>query len=117
MKKIWIKLFSKSKYKSFKEERNKILAKRIYENKLEKELKKISLAIKEKEEITFLHSGHLGDIINSLPSIKEIAKNKKCKLFIKIQEGYLLEPSIKKLLPLLENKIIYKKLKYMKMKL
>jgi|TARA_B110000438_G_C15781138_1_gene636396 ADP-heptose:LPS heptosyltransferase len=103
MKKIWIKLFSKSKYKSFKEERNKILAKRIYENKLEKELKKISLAIKEKEEITFLHSGHLGDIINSLPSIKEIAKNKKCKLFIKIQEGYLLEPSIKKLLPLLEK--------------
>ena len=105
------KLFNKSKYKSFKEERNIIFAKKIYKNKLEQELKKISFAIKEKEEITFLHSGHLGDIINSLPSIKEIAKNKKCKFFIKIQEGYLLVSSIKKLLPLLEKQEYIKKIK------
>jgi len=114
MKKIWIKLFNKSKYKSFKEERNIIFAKKIYKNKLEQELKKISLAIKEKEEITFLHSGHLGDIINSLPSIKEIAKNKICRLFIKVQEGYLLEPSIKKLLPLLEKQDYIKEVKIYK---
>ena len=29
-----------------------------------------------KKEVSFLHSGHLGDIINSLPLIKEISKNK-----------------------------------------
>ena len=32
--------------------------------------------------ISFLHYGHLGDIINSLPVIKELSKTKKCFLYI-----------------------------------
>ena len=49
-------------------------------------IKIISKKIKLKKEINFLHSGHLGDIINSLPYIKEISKNKKCNLFINLNK-------------------------------
>ncbi len=111
MKKIWIKLFNKNKYKSLKEEKNRNITKKLYSNKLEGKLKKINLAIKEKDVISFLHSGHLGDIINSLPSIKEIAKEKKCNLFINTQDGYLSQISAKKLIPLLEKQDYLEKVK------
>lgn len=82
-----------------------------------KEFKKV---ISSKDDINFLHYGHLGDIINSLPILKEISKNKRCNLFIQKNKElpkdvlskdhlfgkvYLTENSIKKILPLLKNQI------------
>ena len=114
LNKIWLKIFNKDKYTKYKEEQNNNITKKLYSEKLENQLRKINKVLKEKDEISFLHSGHLGDIINSLPSIKEIAKNKKCKLFIKIQGDYLSESSVKKLIPLLEKQDYIEKVKIFK---
>lgn len=107
-----------------KEKERDLLRKRI-----SKKIIQISNKLKSKKEINFLHSGHLGDIINSLPFIKEIAKRKKCNLLINLNKrinidkinnlhpskGFFLKKnSYEKLLPLLKvqpflNKIdIYK---------
>ena len=66
----------------------------------------------------------MGDIINSLPLIKEISKNKKCNLFIELNKlipphaqnldhpfgkYYLSESSVKKILPLLSKQDYIKK--------
>ena len=81
-------------------------------------ISKFQKTIKENKTLSFLHYGHLGDIINSLPVIKELSKTKKCNLYIKknhkipdsviskdhpFGEVYLSENAIKKLLPLLKN--------------
>ena len=52
-----------NKKKHVKELDNKIIN---YIDSIEKKIKKRS--------ITFLHSGHLGDLINSLPVVKEYQK-------------------------------------------
>lgn len=108
MKKFFQKFFrnkEKEKNKKFKEF-------------IEPQIKKFQNSIKSKENISFLHYGHLGDIINSLPVIKELSKTKKCRLYIQknkkiprhimnkdhpFGEVYLSENSIKKILPLLKN--------------
>jgi len=56
----------------------------IFKNKYEKHINKIQFCLKNKKEITFLHSGHIGDLINTLPVVKEISKTHKCKLFIQL---------------------------------
>jgi hypothetical protein len=78
---------------------------------------KISEIIKSKKIINFSHSGHLGDLINSLPVIMEIAKKSECNLFINLykklekknvdvklfsKEFFLTKESYNKLYPLLE---------------
>ena len=50
------------------------------------EIEKISKKLNSKNDISFSHSGHLGDLINSLPVIKETAKKKKCSLFVNIKK-------------------------------
>ena len=74
--------------------------------------------LETKDTISFLHYGHLGDIINSLPVIKEISKNKTCELYIQKDKPipkhviskdhpfgsvYLTENAILKLIPLLKE--------------
>lgn len=88
-----------------------------YKLKILPKIKNFYEVIKSNKEIAFLHYGNLGDIINSLPVIKEIAKSKICNLYIqkdkKIPKNvnskdhlfgkvYLNENSIIKLLPLLK---------------
>ena len=90
----------------------------IYKNLILSKINKFQNIILNKKNISFLHYGHLGDIINSLPVIKEISKNKKCQLFIQKEKPipkhvlsrdhpfgnvYLSEKSIKKFLPLLNK--------------
>ena len=116
IKKILLKIFNKKKYHIYKNEQLNIKNKNLYDKKIKKNLDEISAALENKNEISFLHSGHLGDIINSLPLIKEISKSKKCRLFIEINKPlpihaqdpdhpfgkyYLSESSVKKILPLL----------------
>jgi len=122
--KFWLKYFNKTKYQKYKIKKN-------YEDKIKKfkensEIKILNLRkkIEEKDEINFLHSGHLGDIINSLPAIKEISKRKTCKLFIEINKPlpaeardvnhpfgnfYLTKAPVEKLLPLLSQQNYIKK--------
>ena len=74
--------------------------------------------INSKKTISFLHYGHLGDVINSLPVIKELSKTNKCNLFLQIHkkipshvvsrdhpfgEVYLSENSANRMLPLLKK--------------
>jgi len=90
-----------------------------------KSIEKISKKLKSKKEINILHSGHLGDIVNSLPFIKEISKKIKCNLFINLNKkidvdkvnnlhpskGYFLtKSSYDKLIPLLKTQPYFSKL-------
>ena len=72
MKKILKSLF-KDKNKTNEEKYSKIILPKI---------EKFSKNLELKNNVSFLHYGHLGDVINCLPIIKEISKNKSCSLFI-----------------------------------
>ena len=126
IKKIYLKIFKRKKYIKYKDEELKIKNKNLFEKNIKNELDKIDKVLKEKKEISFLHSGHLGDVINSLPLIKEIAKNKKCNLFIEankplpphlqnskfsFEKYFLSEASVKKIIPLLSKQNYIQKVK------
>ena len=81
-KKILLKYIDKKKYSSYKYEEIREFKKNLYENKIKGFLRDIDNCLNSKKEISFLHSGHLGDVINALPLIKEISKNKKCNYYI-----------------------------------
>ena len=106
----------KSLFKKIFRNRNK--NKNYYQEFILPTIVKYQNTLKSKDTISFLHYGHLGDIINSLPVIKEISKEKKCILYIQIEkkipshvaskdhpfgEVYLKEKPVKKLLPLLQS--------------
>jgi len=118
MNKFFIKLFNKNKYQKVKNEIQQNKNRNFYEKQIIPKLDEISKSIKTKKELTFLHSGHLGDVINSLPLIKEIAKNSKCYLCLEVKKQmhkdvandghpfgnyYLSEDAINKIIPLLKN--------------
>ena len=86
MNKFFLKLFNKNKYQKLKYELQEIKNYEHYKKKINPELEKISESIKTKKHLTFIHSGHLGDIINSLPLIKEISINSKCDLYLEINK-------------------------------
>ncbi len=125
IKKIWLKIFNRTKYNEYKNQKVEIENKNLYDKNIKKKLDEINLVLENKNEISFLHSGHLGDIINSLPLIKEISKSKKCYLFIESNKFiphdaknlnhpfgkyYLSESSVKKILPLLSKQNYIKKI-------
>ena len=101
--------------------------------KISLEISNISRRLKSKKEINFLHSGHLGDIVNSLPFIKEISRKKRCNLYINInkkisnkiknelhpsKEFFLTSKPFKKLVPLLNVQPYLKKVEvYTKQKI
>ena len=82
LKKIWLKITDKNKYYKYKYEGFRKNKEALFKNKIKNLLEIIEKKIKTKEEISFLHSGHLGDLINALPVIKEISKTKRCNYFI-----------------------------------
>tara|TARA_A100001011_G_scaffold400393_1_gene514606 strand:+ start:1718 stop:2632 length:915 start_codon:yes stop_codon:yes gene_type:complete len=85
-KKTWFKVFNKEKYYKHKHDQIRKSKEKLYKEKVEFFLEKIDNSIASKKGISFLHSGHLGDIVNSLPLIKEISKTKKCNLFIRSEK-------------------------------
>jgi hypothetical protein len=108
-----VRIFFKNIFKNKNAESDK-----KYINIIEPKIKEYHKIIKSKKTISFLHYGHLGDIINCLPIIKELSKEKVCNLFIQknkeipkhvvsrshpFGEVYLSENSIRKMLPLLRN--------------
>lgn len=103
--------------KNFFKKKSKI-KEEIYKSYTLPKIEKFQNTVKIKDEISFLHYGHLGDIINSLPTIKEISKSKQCSLYIQKNKlipkhvvskdhpfgsVYLTEKSIMKMLPLLKR--------------
>lgn len=88
---FFLKIIDKKKYQ---EKKNKIRSNdnlNFYNIHIKKRIEKFSNVIKEKNELNFLHSGHLGDLIYSLPLIKELSKTKKCNFYIEINKKNTVE--------------------------
>ena len=109
-------------FKKFFKKKNKI-SDNEYESSVVKRIDSFKQTISEKKTVSFLHFGHLGDIINSLPVIKELSKTRECSLYLQINkkipkhvvsrdhpfgEVYLSEKSISKIMPLLKNQAYIK---------
>ena len=118
LKKIWFKIVNKEKYYKLKNNQNIKSKENLYKNKIKIFLEDVDKSLKSKKEISFLHSGHLGDLVNALPLIKEISKTKKCNYFIEaekkipehVKDGshpfgkvFLKKKSVQMILPLLER--------------
>ena len=84
MRNFFLKIFNQNKHKKIKIDLQKKRDVEIFRSKYEDYINSIQEALNNKKEITFLHSGHIGDIINVLPIIKEISRTHKCRLFIGI---------------------------------
>ncbi len=84
MKSFINKFFNKKKHNQIKIEQKKKKDIEIFKSKYEKYINGIQKVLKDKKEINFLHSGHIGDIINVLPIVKEISKTHICKFFVRI---------------------------------
>ena len=104
-------------FQNFFKNKNKVKEEK-YKAKILPKIKEFKEILKSNKSISFLHYGHLGDIVNSLPVIKEISKDKKCILYIQKEKPipqhviskdhplgsvYLSEKSIFKMLPLLKK--------------
>ena len=72
IKKIFYKFTNKKKYDEYKIDFSIKKKIKILKSGFEDEISKIQKIIKNQKEISFLHAGHLGDILNSLPVIKEV---------------------------------------------
>lgn len=115
MNNLFLKFFNNKRYLQNKLNNKKNKEIKVYLEKIKPRLEEISEIILSKEEISFLHSGHLGDVINSLPLIKELSKKKKCKLNIQLNKilpnnengmygkYFLTKDPVNKLLPLLNK--------------
>ena len=84
--KCFFKIFNKKKYHNYKNDIQFLKDKNFYDKSIRPKLLNIQNSIEKNSEINFLHSGHAGDIINSLPTIKEISKTKICNLFINLNK-------------------------------
>lgn len=82
--KFFLKRFNKPAYYIYKQKVQDDNLVYNFKTKFEPKIKNIQKALEEKKEINFKHSGHMGDLIYALPVIKEIAKTKKCNLFIRV---------------------------------
>ena len=82
IQKYYYKLFDNKKYLKLKEQNLIQETVKIFENRYKSYLFGIENKIKNNKKITFLHSGHLGDLIYALPVIKELAKDHECHFYI-----------------------------------
>ena len=80
--KYYYKLFDNKKYRRLKKQNITQKSVELFENKYRDYLYGIENKIKNSKKITFLHSGHLGDLIYALPVIKELAKDHECHFYI-----------------------------------
>lgn len=118
LKKIWLKITNKEEHFKYKYDQIQKSKENLYKNKIKFFLNEVDNRIGSKNEISFLHSGHLGDLINALPLIKEISKTKKCNYYIEAEKKipnhvksnlhpfgdvYLSKKSVNMVLPLLKR--------------
>ena len=91
IKKIFHKFTNKKKYDEYKIDFSIKKKIKILKSGLEDEISKIQKIIKNQKEISFLHSGHIGDIINSLAVIKELSKTHSCNLYVQANKPLPIE--------------------------
>jgi len=118
LKKILLKITNKESYYKFKNNQSIKSKENLYKDKIKIFLENVDKNLKSKKEISFLHSGHLGDLINALPLIKEISKTRKCNYYIESEKKipdhvkgdlhpfgsvYLSKKSVSMVLPLLRR--------------
>ncbi len=86
LSKLFYKLFNPEKYKDLKKEKQIRETVKIFEKKYKSYFDLLDEKIKKNKRISFLHSGHCGDIIFSLPVIKELSKTHECNLYIRVNK-------------------------------
>ena len=95
LKKLFYKFTNKDKHfyykNTLKREEHEKKIKDIYKTQIHEKIHTIQEKVKNKKELSFSHCGHLGDIINSLPTIKELSKTHKCNFYIDAEKP--LEPN------------------------
>lgn len=87
LKKFWLKRTNKTQYQGYKQSIKDEKLVKDYYNGFHQKIEKIRQALTEESEINFKHSGHIGDLVYALPVIKEIAKTKKCNLYIRVNHS------------------------------
>ena len=115
-KKIWKKITNKKEYQYLKSIESNKKNNEEFKVKFEPYINNIQKKIKSQKELSILHSGHSGDIINALPVIKELSKTHLCNLYINInkplnniyynhpgKDVFINEKIFNILLPLLKN--------------
>tara|TARA_E500000331_G_scaffold273379_1_gene265346 strand:- start:1020 stop:1946 length:927 start_codon:yes stop_codon:yes gene_type:complete len=128
LKKLFYKLTNKEKHFYYK---NTILKQeiikdhylKIFNNGIDKKISEIHNNITNKKELSFLHYGHLGDIINSISIIQELSKTHKCNLYIQANKSlglskhykgfgdniFLSDKNVDMILPLLKEQKYFNK--------
>ncbi|MBA9072313.1 hypothetical protein GGR22_000439 [Flavobacterium gossypii] len=114
--KYWYKYTNKKKYRSLKNKLNQEKRIKRYNRDYSSIIQGILHKIQHQKNLSFRHSGHLGDIVYSLPVIKELSKTHNCTLYIRADKPmtseYYKHPSgnvmlskkiISKFLPLLQE--------------
>ena len=76
--KLWYKIFNRGKYSDIKNEKRTIDRVKYYNSNIYAKILEIQRKIESNKELSFLHSGRLGDLIYSLATIKELSKSHKC---------------------------------------
>ena len=84
--KLWYKIFDKIKYQDIKNKRRLEEKIKFYNSHIYDKIVEIQKKIENNKNLSFLHSGHLGDIMYSLPVIKELSKSHTCNLYIQINK-------------------------------
>ena len=114
--KLWYKIFNKGKYIDLKNEKRTSDRVKYYNSGIYAQILEIQNKIEDNKELSFLHSGRLGDLIYSLATIKELSKSHKCKLYIQIDKPRTVDFSASPRKVFLIKRIViiigYKNLKY-----
>ena len=87
--KLWYKIFNKGKYIDLKNEKRTSDRVKYYNSRIYAQILEIQKKIENNKELSFLHSGRLGDLIYSLATIKELSKSHKCRLYIQVEKPML----------------------------
>ena len=128
IKKLFYKFTNKDKHFYYKMNLKKAASikqnVKLFKTEFEKKIIDIQKNIENKKELSFLHYGHLGDIINSLPILKELSKTHKCNFYIQAKKPlepnarhykrfgdyvFLTDTNVNLLLPLLMNQTYFHK--------
>ena len=86
IKKYWYKLTNRENYQQYKSTERIQESFEIFISNFESYINEVQKKINIKKELSFLHSGHIGDIVNALPVIKELSKTHKCNLYIGVNK-------------------------------
>jgi len=84
--KLILKIFNKRKYNQIKNKENIRRNIEFYNSHIKHKIEKISEILNSKSKLNFVHSGHLGDIIYSLPVVKELSKKYTCNYYLRINK-------------------------------